>query len=170
MTLLIALLSFAPLQDAPVGPPKFKVLDLVYEVKDLETTVQSLAIKETDIEVRIELAADVLFDFDKANILPKAEQTLTQVAQVVRERSKGSIRVEGHTDSKGSDAYNRRLSRQRADSVTAWLRQQPDLAARSFVPEGFGAAHPAASNTKPDGSDDPAGRQRNRRVEIILRK
>jgi outer membrane protein OmpA-like peptidoglycan-associated protein len=170
MTLLVALLSFASLQDQPVGPPKFKVLDLIYTVKDLETTVRSLEVKETDTEVRIALSADVLFDFDRANILPKAEQTLTQVAQVVRERSQGSVRIEGHTDSKGSDAYNQRLSRQRAESVMAWLRKQPGLATRPFMPEGFGATRPVASNTRPGGSDDPEGRQRNRRVEIILRK
>ena len=128
MILLIALLSFAPLQDQPVGQPKFKVLDLVFTVKDLETTVRSLEVKETDTEIRIELAADVLFDFDKSNILPKAEQTLIQVADVIRERGKGTVRIEGHTDSKGSDAYNQRLSRQRADSVADWLRKQPGLA------------------------------------------
>jgi outer membrane protein OmpA-like peptidoglycan-associated protein len=170
MRILVALLSFAALQDQPIGQPKFKVLDLIYTVKDLETTVKSLEVKETDTEVRIELAADVLFDFDKANILPKAEQTLTQVAQVVRERSQGSIRIEGHTDSKGAAAYNQRLSRQRADSVTAWLRTQPDLATRPFTAEGFGATRPVAPNTRPGGSDDPEGRQRNRRVEIISRK
>lgn len=170
MTLLIALLSFAPLQDPPAGPPKFKVLDLVYTVKDLETKVRSLEVKETDTEIRIELAADVLFDFDKANILPKAEQTLSQVADVIRERGKGIVRVEGHTDSKGRDAYNQRLSRQRADSVATWLRRQPGLATRQFDTGGLGAARPVAANTKPDGSDDPEGRQKNRRVEIVMSK
>lgn len=170
MTLLVALLSFASLQDQPVGQPKFKVLDLVFKVEDLETKVRSLEIKETDTEVRIELAADVLFDFDQSNLLPKAEQTLTEVAQVIRERSKSSIRIEGHTDSKGSDPYNQKLSRRRAESVTAWLRRQPGLATLSFTPQGFGAKRPVAPNAKPDGSDDPEGRQKNRRVEIIMRK
>jgi outer membrane protein OmpA-like peptidoglycan-associated protein len=112
----------------------------------------------------------VLFDFDKSTLLPKAEQTLTEVAQVIRERSQGSIRIEGHTDSKGSDAYNQRLSGQRAESVTTWLRKQSGLATLSFVPQGFGAKRPIAANAKPDGSDDPEGRQKNRRVEIIMRK
>ena len=170
MILLVALLSFAPLQDQPVGQPKFKVLDLVFTVKDLETTVRSLEVKETDTEIRVELAADVLFDFDKSNILPKAEQTLIQLAGVIRERGKGTVRIEGHTDSKGGDAYNQRLSRARADSVAAWLRKQPDLATRQFDTRGQGATKPVAANTKPDGSDDPEGRQKNRRVEIIMSK
>ena len=126
--------------------------------------------KETETEVRIELAADVLFDFDKADVLPKAEQTLARVAEVIRERGKGNVGIEGHTDSKGSDAYNRRLSLQRAESVAAWLRGQQGLADIEYAVDGFGAARPVASNSRPDGSDDPAGRQKNRRVEIVLRK
>ena len=170
MTLLAVFLSFAVWQDQPVGQPKFTILDLVYTVKDIESTVRSLEVKETETEVHIELAADVLFDFDQATILPKAEQTLTQVAQVVRERSQGSVRIEGHTDAKGSDAYNQRLSLRRAESVTAWLRKQQGLAARPFKAEGFGATRPVAPNTKDGGADDPDGRQKNRRVELILRK
>jgi outer membrane protein OmpA-like peptidoglycan-associated protein len=170
MILLIALLSFAPPQDAPVGQPTFKVLDLVYTVKDLETTVRSLEVKETDTEIRIELAADVLFDFDKFDILPTAEKTLLQVAEMIRERNNQRVRVEGHTDAKGSDAYNQRLSRQRAESVTGWLRRQPGLLTVQFVAAGFGATRPVAPNGKSNGSDNPEGRQKNRRVEIVLLK
>jgi outer membrane protein OmpA-like peptidoglycan-associated protein len=169
MTLLITLFAFA-LQEQPVGQPNFKVLDLVYTVKDLEAKVLNLEVKETDTEVRIDLAADVLFDFDKANILPKAEETLANVAQIVRDRGHGDIRIEGHTDAKGSDTYNQKLSRQRAESVTMWLRKQPGLVGRSFTSEGFGATRPVAPNTKPGGVDDPEGRQKNRRVEIVVRK
>jgi len=170
MSFLVASLLLAALADQPASPPKFKVIDIVFKIEDLETKVSSLEVKETDTEVRIELAADVLFDFDKADILPKAEATLAQVADVIRDRSKGSVRVEGHTDSKGSDAYNQKLSRQRAESVVAWLRKQRGLADSDYVTEGFGASRPVASNTRTDGSDDPAGRQKNRRVEVILRK
>ena len=170
MTLSIALLAFGLLQAAPAGQPKGKVVDLVFTVKDLETSIRSLEVKETDTEIRMELAADVLFDFDKFDIRPKAEETLMQVAEVVRERSKETVRVEGHTDAKGSDAYNQRLSRQRAESVTAWLRKQPGLETLKFAAEGYGATKPVAPNTTPDRRDDPEGRQKNRRVEIVLRK
>ena len=81
-----------------------QVLDLVFKVEDLAGKVQDLQLKETDTEIRIELAADVLFDFDKANIRPQAEQALKQVATIIREKAKGTVRVEGHTDSKGSDS------------------------------------------------------------------
>ena len=75
---------------------------------------QSLELKESSTEVRIELAADVLFDFDKADILPKAAATLKQAADIIRQRAKGTVRLEGHTDAVGSDAHNQKLSERRA--------------------------------------------------------
>jgi outer membrane protein OmpA-like peptidoglycan-associated protein len=54
--------------------------------------------------------------------------------------------------------------------VKTWLLKQPDLKRISFVTAGFGATRPVAPNTKPDGSDDPDGRQKNRRVELIIKK
>jgi outer membrane protein OmpA-like peptidoglycan-associated protein len=147
-----------------------KVIDLVFRVQDMGGKVQDLNVKETTTEVRIELAADVLFDFDKAEILPKARQTLAQAAQVVREKAKGTVRIEGYTDAKGSDAYNQKLSDRRASSVKAWFVSKEKLGAVKFETQGFGAKKPVAPNTKPDGSDDPDGRQKNRRVEIIFRK
>jgi outer membrane protein OmpA-like peptidoglycan-associated protein len=149
---------------------KMQVLDLVFKVEDLAGKVQDLQLKETDTEIRIELAADVLFDFDKANIRPQAEQALKQVATIIREKAKGGVRVEGHTDSKGSDPYNQKLSVGRANSVKNWLIQKEGLKDVRFSTAGLGAKNPLASNTKADGSDDPEGRQKNRRVEIIARK
>jgi outer membrane protein OmpA-like peptidoglycan-associated protein len=147
-----------------------KVLDLIFRIEDMAGKVQDLEVKETNEEVRIELAADVLFDFDKSNIRPNAQSALHQVAGIIREKSKGVIRIEGHTDSKGNDSYNQRLSERRANSVKAWLIQKEGLTNLQFAIQGFGAKKPVAPNTKPDGSDDPDGRQKNRRVEIVIRK
>ena len=132
--------------------------------------VQDLQVREVGNEIRIDLNADVLFDFDKADILPKAEAVLGQVADLLRQKAKGGVRIEGHTDGKGSPAYNQKLSVRRADAVKTWLLKQPDLKRISFVTAGFGATRPVAPNTKPDGSDDPDGRQKNRRVELIVKK
>jgi outer membrane protein OmpA-like peptidoglycan-associated protein len=129
----------------------------------------ALTVQESPREVRLYLAADVLFDFDKSTIRQDAAKTLHQVADIVRARSKGVVRVEGYTDSKGNAAYNARLSEQRAASVKEWLISKEGLKI-AMTTLGFGAAHPAAPNAKPDGSDDPAGRQRNRRVEIVVSK
>jgi outer membrane protein OmpA-like peptidoglycan-associated protein len=162
---------------ASVGNLKTQVLDLVFKVEDLGGKVQDLGgkiqdlqLKESDTEIRIELAADVLFDFDKADVRREAQKPLKQVADIIREKAKGRVRIEGHTDSKGSDAYNQKLSDRRANSVKDWLVKQEGLRNVSFSTSGFGAKKPTVSNTRPDGSDDPAGRQKNRRVEIVISK
>jgi len=149
---------------------KSKVLDLVYTVKDFGGKVLDLQVKETTTEIRIEMAADVLFEFDKADILPKAETVLGQVADLLRQKAKEGVRIEGHTDGKGSAEYNQKLSMRRAEAVKAWLTKQPSLKQIPFAAAGYGATRPVAPNIRPDGSDDPDGRQKNRRVEITIKK
>jgi outer membrane protein OmpA-like peptidoglycan-associated protein len=150
---------------------EFKVTDLSGNpVKEVAGSVQDLQVKEIGNEVRIDLNADVLFDFDKADILPKAQETLTKAAAIVKERAKGTVRIEGYTDSKGDDAYNMRLSDRRANAVRNWFRTKGGLSSFTFSTKGFGETQPVAPNQKPDGSDDPEGRQKNRRVAIILQK
>ena len=155
---------------APVSDPKMQVLDLVFKVENIGGKVLDLRMKETDTEIRIELAADVLFDFDKADIRRDAGNALKQVGDIIKEKAKGGVRIEGHTDSKGSDAYNQKLSERRANSVRDWLVKNEGLKNVRFSTTGFGAKKPAVSNTKPNGSDDPEGRQKNRRVEIVIGK
>jgi outer membrane protein OmpA-like peptidoglycan-associated protein len=116
------------------------------------------------------LAGDVLFDFDSAAIRPDAESALRQAADVMRRRVRNSIRVEGHTDSKGTPSYNARLSEERALSVETWLVRNEGYASAMFRTEAFGASRPVAPNTHRDGSDDPQGRQLNRRVELVVAK
>jgi outer membrane protein OmpA-like peptidoglycan-associated protein len=154
----------------PPDRRKTKVLDLIFRVEDIGGRVQDIRVKETATEVRIQLAADVLFDFDKADILPKAAAALKQAAEIIRAKAKGQVRIEGHTDSKGSDSYNQRLSERRADAVKNWLVEKENLRGVNFTARGLGARNPVAPNTKPDGSDDPDGRQKNRRVEIVVGK
>jgi outer membrane protein OmpA-like peptidoglycan-associated protein len=131
---------------------------------------EALNVKETATEIRIELAADVLFDFDKADIRQDAASALHQVADIIRDKGRGrAVRIEGHTDAKGSEAYNQKLSDRRAQSVQQWLAQKEGLKGR-MATQGFGPRKPVAPNNKPDGADDPEGRQKNRRVEIVLAK
>jgi outer membrane protein OmpA-like peptidoglycan-associated protein len=153
--------------------------DLVFSIQDvggkpqaIAGQTQNLQVKETATEIRIDLAADVLFDFDKATIKPEAATALHSVADIIKDRGKGggTIRIDGHTDSKWSDAYNQKLSERRADSVKQWLGQKEGLSSVKMMTEGFGAKKPVAPNAKPDGSDDPEGRQKNRRVEIVVAK
>lgn len=150
------------------GDPR--ILDLEYRVEDLQGPVLDIEVRETDAEIRIEMAADVLFAFDKAVIQKKAIPALEKVAAVIARHPGSQVSIEGHTDGKGSADYNQNLSERRASSVARWLGARAELKAIGFTPRGFGATKPVAPNTKKDGSDDPDGRQRNRRVEIVVKK
>ena len=128
-----------------------------------------LIVHETQHEVRITLAADVLFDFGKSQIRSDAEKTLREAATKTKfAHAVGPIRVEGFTDAKGSAQVNQRLSAARANAVEDWMIRNAGFSAQQLEPKGFGAARPVAANAKPDGSDNPAGRQLNRRVEIVV--
>jgi outer membrane protein OmpA-like peptidoglycan-associated protein len=143
---------------------------LLFPVQDTAAKSEKLQVKETNTEIRISLSADILFDFDKSNILHKAAKALKNVAAMIRDHPGATVRIEGYTDAKGSDAYNRRLSERRAISVRNWLITKEGLTGIKFATRGFGAKNPVAPNTHPDGSDNPEGRQKNRRVEIVIRK
>lgn len=149
---------------------EFRTLDLLIAATEVEGAVTDLAVEETETEIRIALSADVLFDFDSSDIKPEAAAALGQVAALIRAQTNQPVRIEGHTDSKGSDAYNQALSENRALSVMDWLVDEEGLDGSGFETVGFGESQPAAPNELPDGSDDPDGRQKNRRVEIVIGK
>ena len=117
-------------------------------------------------EVRIALSADVLFDFDKADLKSEARPQLEKVAVVLKEYPNATARVEGHTDGKGDAAYNQRLSERRAETVRKWFESEGVKTRLSS--KGWGKTKPVVPNARPDGKDDPEGRQKNRRVEIML--
>src|SRR5262249_51920866 len=130
--------------DAVLGGVKYQILDLKYVIEDLGGRVEGLQVQETPSETRIALDADVLFDFDKADILPEAADTLKRAAAVIRDKGRGSVRIDGYTDAKGSDAYNQRLSTQRAEAVRNWLVDREGLRNMRFVTAGFGSQRPVA--------------------------
>jgi outer membrane protein OmpA-like peptidoglycan-associated protein len=125
---------------------------------------RDLGARETALEVRVELPADVLFDFDKADIRADAAAALGKLAQIIAAYPGGSVELSGHTDSQGSDAYNRGLSERRAAAVKAWLVEKHGLDGGRIATRGEGEARPVADN----GTEQ--GRQRNRRVEALIRK
>lgn len=141
--------------------------DLKGEVVDLKAA--GADIKETATEIKISLQGEILFDFDKSHLRPAAESTLAQVAKLIQSYPNARTLIEGYTDSKGSDSYNAKLSDRRASAVKSWLVQH-GLNAGAMQTRGWGAAKPVAPNKHPDGSDDPEGRQKNRRVEITIKK
>jgi outer membrane protein OmpA-like peptidoglycan-associated protein len=128
------------------------------------------AVIKTATETRITLSTDLLFDFDKANIRPDAGATLKKMLPTIQATGNAPIRIEGHTDAKGSKTYNQDLSQQRAVAVQQWLAQQSKIGSRRMTTCGFGELRPVAPNTNPNGSDNPSGRQKNRRVEIVIQQ
>ncbi len=105
--------------------------------------------------------SDVLFDFNKYTLKPGAREKMAKVAGILLAYPGLKIQAEGYTDSIGSDQYNLKLSEQRANSVRDYLVAQ-SVPAASITAVGLGEANPVASN------DTAAGRQRNRRVELVV--
>lgn len=138
-------------------------------VLDIEETLKELDAKVVGREIRIALATDVLFDFDKHELKPTAYPTLGKVAEVLKAHQGSAVLVEGHTDAKGNDAYNQALSERRAAAVREWLVKNAGQVRTRLETKGYGKSRPVAPNTRADGSDDPQGRQKNRRVEIVVR-
>ncbi len=146
-----------------------KVLDIVGITLGIDADLKDLGAKVTDREIHIDLAADVMFDFDKYKLRPEATKTLREVGQVVASYGDAPLFIAGHTDNKGTHAYKMNLSQNRAESVKKWLVDNAGIKPSRITTTGWGETKPVAPNRKPDGSDDPEGRQRNRRVELTLR-
>ena len=115
----------------------------------------------------ISLGADANFDFDRSELKPAGQQKLAQLAADMAPLQVNSVDIVGHTDSIGSEAYNQALSERRAKSAADFLVAQgvnPGL----ITTRGMGELQPIAPNTNPDGSDNPAGRAQNRRVDVAV--
>src|SRR5439155_21132509 len=91
--------------------------------------------------------ADVLFDFDKADVKPAADASLTELVTVIKSYPDATIDVEGHTDGKGADAYNQSLSERRATAVATWLIAHGNLQPSRVRTRGWGKAKPIAPIT-----------------------
>lgn len=153
---------------AASAPPATTPGGMTGSVSSLTGDVSGLNIRVTDMGTIIDLAADALFEFDKADLTPAAEAQLQKVATLIRKAPPGGIQVIGHTDAKGDDAYNQRLSEARARTVADWFGGQVGVRQRAFTVSGKGETAPVAPNETATGADDPAGRAKNRRVEVIL--
>lgn len=133
-------------------------------------SIEGISVTETEKEITIDLSSDILFDFNKWSIRSDASRALAAAEKILRKHPKAHINLEGHTDSVGSDRYNKDLSMKRALSVREWFIENGDIPARRFKPIGLGETRPVAPNAHPDGSDNPEGRQKNRRVTIVVQK
>jgi outer membrane protein OmpA-like peptidoglycan-associated protein len=105
--------------------------------------------------------SDVLFDTARHDLKPGAREKLARVSGILSAHPGLKMEIEGHTDSVGTDEYNLRLSERRAESVRSYLVSQ-NIAPAMVTSIGFGESKPVATN------DTAAGRQQNRRVELIV--
>jgi outer membrane protein OmpA-like peptidoglycan-associated protein len=121
---------------------------------------QVLETRETARGLIVNLS-DVLFDTGSATLKPGAREKLARVSGILLSHPELKVQVEGHTDSVGDDDYNQRLSENRADAVRSYLVVQ-GIASSAVTTKGFGKSQPIASN------DTTAGRQQNRRVELVV--
>ena len=130
-------------------PGKLPKLEMVPPVPSIEAN-----------SLLITLDSGVLFDVDKYDVRPEAEEVLKNLAIVLKEMDVKNFEIDGHTDSDGSDEYNQVLSEKRANSVKNFLVSQGVTA--EITTKGYGESKPVASN------DTAEGKQKNRRVEIII--
>ncbi|WP_141578137.1 OmpA family protein [Actinomadura sp. WMMA1423] len=121
-----------------------------------------------DDSIAYNIESDVLFDFGKADIKPAAAEGLKEIVKSLRKEvpSDAPVQVDGHTDAKGDTAANQALSERRAKAIVDWLATEGGIDRSRLKAAGYGETKPAFPNTKPDGSDDPGGRAKNRRVVI----
>lgn len=114
----------------------------------------------------ITLEDGVLFDFGKSEIRSDASQTLKKLADVLNNAKVPAAHIYGHTDSISDEAFNQQLSEARANAVSGELKKDGITATMDAT--GYGESKPVAPNENADGSDNPAGRALNRRVEIFI--
>ena len=131
------------------------------DIAKLQAELESVKAQRTSRGWVVTLPSNVLFDTADATLKPGAQQSLNEIARVMREHPDATVTVEGYTDNQGSFAYNRMLSDQRAQAVKQALMQSGVDASR-IAARGYGQGYPVASN------DNPEGRQLNRRVQIVV--
>ena len=145
--------SDAEIARADADAAKLQIQALVIQLSELEA-------KQTERGLVVTLG-DVLFEVDRADLKPGATRSLGELIQVLRENPNAIVAIEGHTDSTGSRDHNLSLSQRRAESVRTYLVSQ-GIEATRISAQGLGPDFPVAS------TGDAAGRQQNRRVELVI--
>ena len=143
------------------------VLDKDDQCPDVAGTKANNGCPEVTVEVINELneySKTILFDLNKSSIRKESYDALESISEIMDEYPSTIFHIEGHTDSQGRDAYNLKLSKERAASVKNYLIEKANISADRVTSEGYGEAKPIATNKT------AAGRQQNRRVEVSLEK
>jgi len=117
--------------------------------------------RRTETGILVDLKSSLLFSSDSAVLKPAAVEQIAQLGDILAKYPEDRIRIQGHTDSSGTSAYNEELSLRRAEAVRDVLGSR-GVSSRQMLVEGVGAAQPVADNSTPEG------RAQNRRVEIHI--
>lgn len=139
-----------------------KIQSTEQQLSQLQSQVKDAKAENTDRGIVLTLQ-DMLFEFDKAQLEPGGERTVDRLAQFLNDNPDTNITIEGYTDSQGKASYNKQLSRKRAEAVLNEL-EKLNVARERISIEAYGEQFPIASNK------EAAGRQQNRRVEVVLSK
>lgn len=138
----------------------------------LKQLVTNITLDTTIVLEKMELnkifvLENIHYDFDSANIRPDAAIELDKLVQILKDNPEIAIELSSHTDSVASVEYNLDLSQRRAQSAVNYLIAR-GISPDRLVAKGYGELRPIARNTNPDGTDNPEGRQRNRRTEFKI--
>jgi len=146
------------------------VIDSIPDVAVVVDTVITQVEVNTTLNSGDTLALNsVMFVYDQVNLIEDSKKELEKIVKYMNQYPDAQLVIDGHTDSKGEDSYNYWLSSARANKIRNYLRKAGVKYSRMET-HGYGESRPLADNENPDGSDNPAGRQKNRRVEFIVKK
>lgn len=158
---------------------KEKIMSLISLHQDISSTrdfvdkniVPTIYIELENIDYNPILLPLVEFDFDSFSLTPIARHIIDSlVVPVLEKNPKIKVELSAHTDSRGDDKYNEDLSQKRASAIRFFLIDGRGIVPERLVAKGFGEYAPVAPNENPDGTDNPEGRQRNRRCEFRILK
>ena len=148
-----------------------KELEEIEEQKKLgydPTLLDADVFNERELKVGQKIILErIYFDFDKYFIRDESVVELNKLLLFLNKNPTVIVEISGHTDSRGSDEYNLKLSRNRAKSVVAWLKKRK-VSSKRVIAKGYGETKHIAPNENPDGTDNPEGRQINRRIELTI--
>jgi outer membrane protein OmpA-like peptidoglycan-associated protein len=131
------------------------------QAEEIRNDIEGATVERVGEGIKITFASGILFDIDKSNLRPVAQQNITELSRILKKYDDTKILIEGHTDATGPEDYNMDLSIRRAQSVMNYLTAQEVMPTRITV-QGYGEEQPVADNQTADG------RQQNRRVEIAI--
>jgi outer membrane protein OmpA-like peptidoglycan-associated protein len=131
------------------------------QAKEIENKVPGAKVERVGEGIVVEFSEKILFGFDRSDLNAGASTNLDKLATILKEYPDTDIEIQGHTDSKGSDDYNMKLSERRASSVANYLRGRGIANGRIKI-KGYGETAPVASN------ETESGRAENRRVNFLI--